>query len=44
MADLDFHKPYLEMIFRLIRSTDMRTLRVEGTLSLAGQEKLATTI
>jgi FMN-dependent NADH-azoreductase len=41
MADLDFQKPYLEMIFRFIGFTDIRTLRVEGTLSPAGRENLA---
>lgn len=32
-AGFDFQKPYLEMIFGFIGFTDIRTLRVEGTLS-----------
>ena len=40
MADFDFQKPYLEMIFRFIGFTDIRTLRVEGTLSPAAQDNL----
>jgi FMN-dependent NADH-azoreductase len=40
MADYDFQKPYLEMIFRFIGFTDIRSLRVEGTLSPAAQDNL----
>jgi FMN-dependent NADH-azoreductase len=32
-AGYDFQKPYLEMIFGFIGFTDIRTLRVEGTLT-----------
>jgi len=32
-AAMDFQKPYLEMIFQFIGFQDIRTLRVEGTLS-----------
>ncbi|MEW6519156.1 MAG: NAD(P)H-dependent oxidoreductase [Thermodesulfobacteriota bacterium] len=40
MAAFDFQKPYLEMIFRFIGFTDIRSLRVEGTLSPAAQDNL----
>ena len=40
MADFDFQKPYLEMIFRFMGFTDIRSLRVEGTLSPAAQDNL----
>jgi FMN-dependent NADH-azoreductase len=43
MADFDFQKPYLEMIFRFIGFTDIRSLRVEGTLSPAAQDNLEKT-
>jgi FMN-dependent NADH-azoreductase len=32
-AGFDFQKPYLEMIFGFIGFTDIRTLRIEGTLT-----------
>lgn len=41
MAGYDFQKPYLETIFRFIGFTDVRTLRVEGTLSPAAEPNLA---
>jgi FMN-dependent NADH-azoreductase len=40
MAAFDFQKPYLEHIFRFIGFTDIRTLRVEGTLGPAGPDNL----
>lgn len=43
MADMDFQKPYLEMIFRFIGFTDIRSLRVEGTLSPAAADNLEKT-
>lgn len=39
-ARFDFQKPYLEMIFRFMGFTDIRTLRTEGTLGPAADEKL----
>jgi len=39
-AGYDFQKPYLEMIFGFIGFTDIRTLRVEGTLSPAADGNL----
>lgn len=44
MAAYDFQKPYLEMIFRFIGFTDIRTLRVEGSLSPAADSNLAIVI
>jgi FMN-dependent NADH-azoreductase len=41
MATFDFQLPYLEMIFRFIGFTDIRSLRVEGTLSPAAEPNLA---
>ena len=41
MADYDFQKPYVEMIFRFMGFTDIRSLRVEGTLSRAADPNLA---
>ncbi len=41
MADVDFQKPYLEMVFRFIGFTDIRTARVEGTLGPSAEERLA---
>lgn len=39
-SGFDFQKPYLEMIFRFIGFTDIRTLRVEGTLSPGAESNL----
>lgn len=39
-AGYDFQKPYLEMIFGFIGFTDIRTLRVEGTLTPAAEGNL----
>ena len=44
MAGYDYQKPYLEMIFRFIGFTDIRSLRVEGTLSPEGNDNLAALI
>lgn len=40
MAGYDFQRPYLETIFGFMGFTDIRTIRVEGTLSAAGPENL----
>lgn len=40
MAGYDFQKPYLEMIFGFIGFTDIRFLRVEGTLTPAADGNL----
>ena len=40
MAAYDFQKPYLELIFGFIGFTDIRTLRVEGTLTPAAEDNL----
>lgn len=40
-AAWDFQKPYLEMIFGFMGFTDVRVLRVEGTLGPASSENLA---
>ncbi|MHB8766696.1 MAG: FMN-dependent NADH-azoreductase [Deferrisomatales bacterium] len=40
-AAYDHQKPYLELIFGFIGFTDVRTLRVEGTLSPAADANLA---
>lgn len=40
MADFDFQKPYLESILGFIGFTDIRTLRVEGTLGPSASENL----
>lgn len=40
LAGLDFQKPYLETIFGFIGFTDIRALRVEGTLSPAAEGNL----
>lgn len=40
----DFQKPYLEMIFQFMGFSDMRTLRVEGTLGPRAEEKLRLTL
>lgn len=40
MAVFDFQKPYLETIFGFIGFNDIRTLRVEGTLSPSGADHL----
>lgn len=40
MAGYDFQRPYLEMIFGFMGFTDIRTIRVEGTLSPAGPDNL----
>jgi len=40
LASLDFQKPYLETIFGFIGFTDIRALRVEGTLSPAADRNL----
>lgn len=42
MAGFDFQKPYLEMIFGFIGFTDIRSLRVEGTLSPSAADNLKT--
>lgn len=39
-AGFDFQKPYLEMIFGFIGFTDIRTLRVEGTLTPDAESNL----
>jgi FMN-dependent NADH-azoreductase len=41
-AAWDYQKPYLEMIFGFMGFTDIRTLRVEGTLGPSAAENLAT--
>lgn len=40
-AACDFQKPYLEWIFRFMGFSDIRTLRVEGTLSPDAERNLA---
>jgi FMN-dependent NADH-azoreductase len=40
-AAWDFQKPYLEMIFGFMGFTDIRTLRVEGTLGPSAADNLA---
>jgi FMN-dependent NADH-azoreductase len=40
-AAWDYQKPYLEMIFGFMGFTDIRTLRVEGTLGPSASEHLA---
>ena len=40
MEGYDYQKPYLEMIFGFMGFTDIRCLRVEGTLRPAGQDNL----
>jgi FMN-dependent NADH-azoreductase len=40
-AAWDYQKPYLEMIFGFMGFTDIRTLRVEGTLGPSAAENLA---
>jgi FMN-dependent NADH-azoreductase len=41
MANFDFQLPYLDMILRFIGFTDIRSLRVEGTLGAAAEPNLA---
>ncbi len=41
MAGYDFQKPYLECIFGFMGFSDVRTLRVEGTLSPDAEKNLA---